>query len=76
MKKISLVGFYTAICFTALTCSTAFAAEPPKTPLPLSSIPGQGFTPDGLKRIDAFFADQIGNNKMPGAVLAVAKNGN
>ena len=28
-----------------------------------------------LKRIDAFFADEIANNRMPGAVLAVAKNG-
>jgi CubicO group peptidase (beta-lactamase class C family) len=36
---------------------------------------GQGFSKEGLKRIDAFFADEIANNRMPGAVLAVAKNG-
>jgi len=41
----------------------------------MSATPGQGFSPEGLKKIDAFFADQIANNQLPGAVLAVAKNG-
>jgi CubicO group peptidase (beta-lactamase class C family) len=49
------------------------AANPNSTPLPL--VPGQGFNQEGLKKIDAFFADQISNNQLPGAVLAVAKNG-
>ena len=56
-----------------LISTTIFAAETLKTPLPMSA--GQGFTQEGLKRIDAFFADEIANNRMPGAVLAVSKNG-
>ena len=56
-----------------LISTTIVAAENLKTPLPLSA--GQGFTQEGLKRIDAFFADEIANNRMPGAVLAVSKNG-
>ena len=56
-----------------LISTTIVAADNPKTPLPLSA--GQGFTQEGLKRIDAFFADEIANNRMPGAVLAVSKNG-
>ena len=75
MKKISKLGIYASISFAIATCNIAYAVEANKTPLPLSSTPGQGFTPEGLKRIDNFFADQIANNKMPGAVLAVAKNG-
>jgi CubicO group peptidase (beta-lactamase class C family) len=43
------------------------------SPLPLNI--GQGFNQEGLKKIDAFFVDQIANNQLPGAVLAVAKNG-
>ena len=56
-----------------LISTTIVAADNPKTPLPMSA--GQGFTQEGLKRIDAFFADEIANNRMPGAVLAVSKNG-
>jgi len=63
-----------ASLIAGLLISTAIvAAETLKTPLPMSA--GQGFTQEGLKRIDAFFADEIANNRMPGAVLAVSKNG-
>ena len=48
-------------------------AQTSKSPLPLAS--GQGFTQEGLNRIDAFFADQIASNQTPGAVLEVSKNG-
>ena len=69
MKKLQAASL-----IAGLLASTAiFAADAPKTPLPISA--GQGFSQEGLKRIDAFFADEIANNRMPGAVLAVAKNG-
>jgi len=44
-------------------------------PLPLATAQSQGVSADGVKRIDTFFADEIANNRLPGAVLAVAKNG-
>ena len=44
-------------------------------PLPLANAQSQGVSADGIKRIDTFFADEIANNRMQGAVLAVAKNG-
>ena len=75
MKILKTIGLAIALGASLLTSATLFAADATKPPLPLSSTPGQGFTPDGLKRIDAFFADQIARNNMPGAVLAVAKNG-
>jgi CubicO group peptidase (beta-lactamase class C family) len=55
--------------------TASLAADNSKSPLPDSNYPGQGFSQEGLKKIDAFFADQIANNQLPGAVLAVAKNG-
>ncbi len=45
------------------------------SPLPMADAQSQGVSAEGIKRIDAFFADEIANNRMPGAVLAVAKNG-
>ncbi len=44
-------------------------------PLPLAEPQSQGISAEGIKRIDAFFADEIAGDRMPGAVLAVAKNG-
>ena len=75
MKKNLTIRLFAILGIALIHCNVALGAEPTKPPLPLSSVPGQGFTPEGLKRIDAFFADQIANNKMPGAVLAVSKNG-
>jgi CubicO group peptidase (beta-lactamase class C family) len=75
MKKLQ--AFSLALTFGAgfLASASLFAADISKAPLPMSAGPGQGFSQDGLKKIDAFFADQIANNQLPGAVLAVAKNG-
>lgn len=69
MKKLQAASLITGL----LASAAIFAADAPKTPLPMNA--GQGFSQEGLKRIDAFFADEIANNRMPGAVLAVAKNG-
>ena len=71
MKKLQTAGLLAGLMLS----SALFAADNSKVPLPLSATPGQGFTKEGLQRIDAFFANEIANNRMPGAVLAVAKNG-
>ena len=65
----------TSLIAGLLVSASLFAADTSKAPLPLSATPGQGFTQEGLKRIDGFFADQIAANNMAGAVLAVSKNG-
>ena len=69
MKKLQATGLIAGL----LVSATLFAEDASKTPLPMNA--GKGFSQEGLKRIDAFFADEIANNRMPGAVLAVAKNG-
>jgi CubicO group peptidase (beta-lactamase class C family) len=68
--------FVKTTLFTALTlCAGLSLAQPAQTPLPLASPASQGFSEEGVKRIHAFFAQEIANNRMPGAVLAVTKNG-
>jgi CubicO group peptidase (beta-lactamase class C family) len=54
---------------------SAQAQTTQQTPLPIATAQSQGFSAEGLKRIDTFFKQEIANNQMPGAVLAVAKNG-
>ena len=34
-----------------------------------------GFTPDGLQRIDDFFASEIANKRVPGAVVGIMRHG-
>ncbi|QKM64074.1 penicillin-binding protein [Polynucleobacter tropicus] len=73
MKRVRVIGLAFGLGIGLLSGVNALAADASKAPLPLSS--GSGFNQEGLKKIDAFFADQIANNQLPGAVLAVAKNG-
>ncbi|SMC69928.1 serine hydrolase domain-containing protein [Polynucleobacter kasalickyi] len=46
-----------------------------QSPLPTVDPLKAGFTQEGLQRIDQFFATEINDKRLPGAVLAVAKNG-
>ena len=71
MKKRLLAG----IALSLAASATLVSAQTSKPPMPMAPQSGQGFTQEGVKRIDAFFADQIATNQMAGAVLAVAKNG-
>ena len=55
--------------------SVGIGAQFSTNPLPVANPQSEGFSPEGLRRIDAFFSDQVIGNQLPGAVLAVAKNG-
>ena len=44
-------------------------------PLPRGDPARLGFSPAGLQRIDQFFADEIARDRIPGAVIAVARQG-
>ena len=65
----------TAAAISGGILHAAQAQITPASPLPVASPQSQGFSTEGLKRIDTFFKREIANNQMPGAVLAVAKNG-
>lgn len=71
MRKYSFVFSLVLVCHALLWPSILLAKEP----LPAANPLQQGFSKEGLNRIDAFFADEIAHSRMPGAVLAIAKNG-
>ena len=74
IKKNILSGAIAMLAGPILVLSApTHAATAP--PLPLADPQSQGISAEGIKRIDAFFADEIAGDRLPGAVLAVAKNG-
>jgi CubicO group peptidase (beta-lactamase class C family) len=46
-----------------------------ETPLPTAQPKDVGFAPEGLVRLDRFFAREIDNKRVPGAVVAIARDG-
>ncbi len=52
-------------------CCTAGAADP----LPRAAPAKLGFSAAGLARIDRFYADEIARDRIPGAVVAIARDG-
>jgi CubicO group peptidase (beta-lactamase class C family) len=66
------------ICFAVSTLLVSIAVQAQAqaaTPLPTATPESVGFSSDGLKRIDDFFAREIAANRVPGAVIAVARDG-
>jgi CubicO group peptidase (beta-lactamase class C family) len=57
----------------ALFCLAAMPAL--AQPLPQVRPDAAGFSAEGLARIDAFFAREIAANRVPGAVVAIARDG-
>lgn len=45
------------------------------SPLPMTSPQSAGFSADGLSTIDSFFAEELAANRIPGAVIAIARDG-
>jgi CubicO group peptidase (beta-lactamase class C family) len=61
-----------AIALCAWWISTIASAA---TPLPTAAPEAVGFSNEGLKRIDDFFAREIAADRVPGAVIAIARDG-
>lgn len=57
----------------ALFCLAAIPAV--AQPVPQVRPDAAGFSAEGLARIDAFFAREIAANRVPGAVVAIARDG-
>ena len=69
---MKLYGRLAALSFVALLSQVnALAADP----LPRGDPARHGFSPAGLQRIDQFFADEIARDRIPGAVVAIARQG-
>ena len=67
-------NFVLRILFSlALLLSPIIAVAAP--PLPVASPESVGFSSEGLARIDQFFAREVAANRVPGAVVAIARDG-
>jgi CubicO group peptidase (beta-lactamase class C family) len=68
---VGLCNTFIALC-GILSASIATAAD---DPLPRARPSDVGFSDVGLNRIDRFFADEISKDRIPGAVVAIARQG-
>ena len=62
----------TAASFLAAPFPSAYAQE---TPLPMAASEQAGFSAPSLARIDSFFEREIAQNRVPGAVVGIARDG-
>jgi len=58
--------------FLAITAATTTIAA---DPLPAIAPERAGFSSDGLARIERFFAREIASDRVPGAIVAIARDG-
>src|SRR6185369_8849117 len=63
--------FMTAVAFVAGIAANAANAAP----LPEAKPDDAGFSQQGLARLDDFFAREIAAKRVPGAVIAIARDG-
>jgi len=59
----------------ALLCGLLFSAAAAAQPLPAANPSQAGFSEAGLKRIGEFFDREIAAERVPGAVVAIARDG-
>lgn len=57
-----------------LQAGTSLAATP-QLPLPAGKAKTEGFSPEGLALLDDFYNAEVAANRIPGAVVAIARNG-
>lgn len=67
----SYLSLTTFCCALSMFHCAVFAADP----LPRGDPAKAGFSPAALQRIDRFFADEIARDRIPGAVVAIAREG-
>jgi CubicO group peptidase (beta-lactamase class C family) len=74
MKRTSITAFRrhaAPVLVGVLAFTTAHAADPLPTVAPAKA----GFSAAGLERIDRFYADEIAKDRVPGAVVAISREG-
>jgi CubicO group peptidase (beta-lactamase class C family) len=58
-----------------MTQAHASHAAKPQLPLPAGKAEAAGFSAEGLARLDTFYNGEVAANRIPGAVVAIARNG-
>ena len=71
----SVLARLTPLLAALLLAAPLRDAEAQPSPLPPGPAAAAGFSDAGLARIDAFFAREIALNRVPGAVVGIARDG-
>jgi len=74
MKKITLIASLIAICASP-SFANEFVTKSKDLPFPVAELKNAGFSSEGLKRIDAFFASEIEKKRVPGSVIGIVRDG-
>ncbi len=65
----------TTLAMLALTAQLTLTGQALAQPLPTAAPESVGFSSQRLKNIDTFFASEMAQKRVPGAVVAIARNG-
>jgi hypothetical protein len=74
MKKIALLVSLMSVC-TSSSFANEFVTRPKDLPFPVADLKAAGFSAEGLKRIDTFFASEIEKKRVPGSVIGIIRDG-
>ena len=71
--QLLLTAFAAAVSTTSM--ANEFVNKPSSLEMPVGTLAETGFTADGLKRIDAFFAAEMQKKRVPGGVVGIVRDG-
>lgn len=74
MKKITLIISLFVIWMNP-SFANEFVSKPKDLPFPIAELKDAGFSAEGLKRIDTFFASEIEKKRVPGSVVGIVRDG-
>ena len=71
--KLLMTAFAAAVSTTSM--ANEFVNKPSSLDIPIATLNQAGFTAEGLKRIDTFFASEIEKKRVPGGVVGIVRDG-
>ena len=74
MKKICFIASVLAI-WTIPSFANEFVTKSKDLPFPVAELKAVGFSAEGLKRIDTFFASEIEKKRVPGSEVGIVREG-
>ena len=73
--KFNILAASLLSMFCLSSYANEFVNKPSTLEIPVGTLAETGFTADGLKRIDAFFASEIQKKRVPGSVVGIVRDG-
>lgn len=73
--KFQLLISGAAVLVSTTSMANEFVNKPKSLNIPIATLNQAGFSADGLKRMDAFFASEIEKKRVPGGVVGILRDG-